>query len=77
MFRAFPYVLLFVCTIFFGTLLSVTSSHWLIAWVGLEVNLIGFLPLLVYHGTLLERESGVKYFIVQSLGSIFLLGGRL
>nr|YP_009487066.1 NADH dehydrogenase subunit 2 [Semisulcospira coreana]BBB06413.1 NADH dehydrogenase subunit 2 [Semisulcospira coreana] len=46
-------------------------------WAGLEINLIGFLPLLVYQKSMLESESAVKYFIVQALGSSFLVFGSL
>lgn len=61
----------------FGTLFSISSIHWLGIWAGLELNLIGFLPLLVYQKTSAESESAVKYFIVQAIGSRLLIFGRL
>ena len=61
----------------FGTILSISSSHWLGVWAGLEINLIGFLPVLVYQKRASERESAVKYFIVQALGSGLLIFGSL
>ena len=68
---------MFVFTIIVGTLFSVSSSHWLGIWAGLEINLIGFLPLLVYQKRIAERESAVKYFVVQALGSRLLIFGSL
>jgi len=62
---------------FFGTLFSISSQHWLSIWGGLELNIIGFLPILVYEKTTWESESAVKYFIVQALGSRLLIIGRL
>lgn len=56
---------------------SISSSHWLGIWAGLEINLIGFLPILVYQKTRSETESAVKYFIVQALGSRLLIFGSL
>lgn len=45
-------------------------------WVGLELNLMSFLPLVVYVGGFQEVEGAVKYFLVQAFGSgLFLLGG--
>ncbi|MGL5141561.1 MAG: proton-conducting transporter membrane subunit [Acinetobacter baumannii] len=41
------------------------------------MNLIGFLPLLVYQKSMSESESAVKYFITQAIGSRFLMFGRL
>nr|QHD26830.1 NADH dehydrogenase subunit 2 [Hemifusus tuba] len=60
-----------------GTLLSISSIHWLSIWAGLEINLIGFLPMLVYQKSVSESQSAVKYFIVQALGSSFLIFGSL
>lgn len=61
----------------FGTLFSISSSYWLGIWAGLEINLIGFLPLLVYQKIISESESAVKYFIIQAIGSSLLIFGRL
>ena len=72
-----PFVHLLLGIIVFGTVLSISSSHWMILWIGLELNLIGFLPVMVVHGNYSGREAAVKYFIVQRLGSILLLLGRI
>lgn len=77
MFSRLPFGYIFLSVIGIGTVLSVSSIHWLMMWAGLEINLIGFLPLLVYQKSVSERQSAVKYFIVQALGSSFLIFGRL
>lgn len=77
MFAGLPFAFLFVFVVIFGTLFSISSSHWLGIWAGLEVNLIGFLPVLLYQKRASERESAVKYFIVQALGSRLLIFGSL
>lgn len=61
----------------FGTLLTISSSHWLGIWAGLEINLLGFIPLLMFQNISAEAESGVKYFIFQAVGSSFLLMGSM
>nr|ULD67119.1 NADH dehydrogenase subunit 2 [Trochus sp. n. CL-2022] len=68
---------MFIFVMIFGTVFSISSSHWLGIWAGLEVNLIGFLPLLVYQKSQSESESAVKYFVVQALGSGLLIFGSL
>nr|YP_010545682.1 NADH dehydrogenase subunit 2 [Mopalia retifera]UYG48478.1 NADH dehydrogenase subunit 2 [Mopalia retifera] len=71
----FPFVSLFVFILFFGTLFSLSSVHWFAVWLGLELNLMGFIPIMVQKSTSEETESGVKYFLVQASGSaLFLLG---
>nr|WNO19121.1 NADH dehydrogenase subunit 2 [Concholepas concholepas] len=77
MFSVLPFSYMFMMVMVMGTLLSVSSFHWLSIWAGLEINLIGFLPLLVYQKSTSESESAVKYFIVQALGSSMLIFGSL
>lgn len=77
MFSRLPFSYIFMSVIGVGTLLSVSSIHWLMMWAGLEINLIGFLPLLIYQKRVSERQSAVKYFIIQALGSSFLIFGSL
>nr|YP_003204733.1 NADH dehydrogenase subunit 2 [Bivetiella cancellata]ACF04826.1 NADH dehydrogenase subunit 2 [Bivetiella cancellata] len=77
MFPLLPYSFMFMLTLMIGSILSISSVHWLGIWGGLELNLIGFLPVLVHQKNMLESESGVKYFIVQALGSSFLIFGSL
>nr|YP_010577078.1 NADH dehydrogenase subunit 2 [Tristichotrochus unicus]UZN92196.1 NADH dehydrogenase subunit 2 [Tristichotrochus unicus] len=58
-------------------MLSLSSLHWLPIWAGLEINLMGFIPILVYSGMSREAESGMKYFIAQALGSGMIMAGSL
>nr|YP_009107334.1 NADH dehydrogenase subunit 2 [Cipangopaludina cathayensis]AIU38939.1 NADH dehydrogenase subunit 2 [Cipangopaludina cathayensis] len=72
-----PLNYLFLVMMIFGTIFSISSVHWLSIWVGLELNLIGFLPILVYGKNIGESEAGTKYFIVQAMGSSFLMFSSL
>nr|YP_009421082.1 NADH dehydrogenase subunit 2 [Viviparus chui]ASR74837.1 NADH dehydrogenase subunit 2 [Viviparus chui] len=72
-----PFSYLFFFMMVFGTVFSMSSMHWLGIWVGLEMNLIGFLPILVYQKGMLNSEAAVKYLIVQAIGSSFLVFGSL
>nr|WJK73076.1 NADH dehydrogenase subunit 2 [Desbruyeresia cf. marianaensis] len=77
MFSSLPFSYMFFFMAAFGTLFSVSSCHWLGIWGGLEINLIGFVPLLVYQKSMSESESAVKYFVMQALGSSLLMFGSL
>nr|YP_010400320.1 NADH dehydrogenase subunit 2 [Drupa morum]UQS76019.1 NADH dehydrogenase subunit 2 [Drupa morum] len=77
MFSVLPFSYLFMAVMGMGTLLALSSFHWLSIWAGLEINLIGFLPMLVYQKSTSESESAVKYFVVQALGSSMLIFGSL
>nr|UVI60575.1 NADH dehydrogenase subunit 2 [Haliotis scalaris] len=72
-----PFGFLFSFVTFLGSILSLSSIHWLSIWVGLEINMMGFIPLLIYRGLTMETESSIKYFIMQALGSSMLMFGSL
>nr|YP_010725892.1 NADH dehydrogenase subunit 2 [Davidius fruhstorferi]WDY83494.1 NADH dehydrogenase subunit 2 [Davidius fruhstorferi] len=65
--------LLFMMSLMTGTLISITSSTWIGCWMGLEMNLLSFIPLMSKNKTPLENEAGMKYFLVQSIASILFL----
>nr|ADU54787.1 NADH dehydrogenase subunit 2 [Dosidicus gigas] len=71
--KFFPSNFLFILIMTMGTLFSLSSSHWLTMWMGLEINLMGFLPLMNIKGKTLEAEASMKYFIIQSMSSSILI----
>nr|YP_010381750.1 NADH dehydrogenase subunit 2 [Entemnotrochus adansonianus]UDL72143.1 NADH dehydrogenase subunit 2 [Entemnotrochus adansonianus] len=77
MFLVMPYGFMFLLIMLFGTIFSISANHWLGIWAGLEINLMGFLPLLVYGGSISGAESSIKYFIIQASGSGLLMMGSL
>nr|AIW64764.1 NADH dehydrogenase subunit 2 [Pielomastax soochowensis] len=64
--------LMFLSVLLMGTLLALSANSWLGVWMGLEVNLISFIPLL-YSSNLVTNEMSIKYFIIQALASSMLL----
>lgn len=50
-----------------------TSNSWLGAWIGLEINLLSFIPLIRDSNNLKSTESSLKYFLTQALASTVLL----
>uniref|UniRef100_E7BXQ7 NADH-ubiquinone oxidoreductase chain 2 n=1 Tax=Acrida cinerea TaxID=244713 RepID=E7BXQ7_ACRCI len=65
--------LLFLSTMLVGTILSISSNSWFGVWMGLEINLLSFIPLLTNSSNLMMNESSIKYFIVQAMASTMLL----
>ena len=56
-----------------GTLISVSANSWLRAWIGLEINLLSFIPLIINSNNLISSEASLKYFLTQALASSILL----
>jgi len=67
------YHLRLVSILIFRTRVSVSSSSWVIAWFGLEINLIAFIPILIYSPTPSSSEASIKYFLTQALASIIII----
>nr|AIW06164.1 NADH dehydrogenase subunit 2 [Potamanthus sp. MT-2014] len=67
-----PTRLLFISTLIIGTLIATSSSTWLGAWIGLEINLLSFIPLMTQNNQF-AAEAALKYFLVQALASAMLL----
>nr|QLY89487.1 NADH dehydrogenase subunit 2 [Diplonevra florescens] len=67
------YKLLFVFTLMLGTMITISSTTWLSAWMGLEINLLSFIPLMSDNKNLMSTESSMKYFLVQAMASSVLL----
>nr|AYN73242.1 NADH dehydrogenase subunit 2 [Pollostacris sp. OR322] len=65
--------LLFLSTLLMGTILSISSNSWFGVWMGLEINLLSFIPLLNDSKNMMMNESTIKYFIVQAIASTMLL----
>nr|WNH21674.1 NADH dehydrogenase subunit 2 [Stegastes partitus] len=69
-----PFILSFmIFCLTLGTLLTVTSSHWFLAWVGLEINTLAVLPLMSVSFHPRATEAASKYFLVQGTGAALLL----
>nr|AVN68268.1 NADH dehydrogenase subunit 2 [Tryonicus parvus] len=65
--------MLLLLTLVGGMLISVSSNSWLGAWIGLEINLLSFIPLMSSKSNMYTTEASLKYFIVQALASSTLL----
>lgn len=65
--------ILLLATLIRGILISISSNSWLGAWIGLEINLLSFIPLISTNKNVFTTEASIKYFIVQALASSTLL----
>nr|UFZ13073.1 NADH dehydrogenase subunit 2 [Protohermes similis] len=65
--------LVFLFCLISGTLISISSNSWFGAWMGLEINLLCFIPLMSNSNNMISNESALKYFLAQALASSVLL----
>nr|AWV84355.1 NADH dehydrogenase subunit 2 [Derotettix mendosensis] len=65
--------MMFTLFLILGVVICVSSNNWLGCWMGVEINMISFLPIVYNSKNMVSSESLIKYFIVQSMGSGILL----
>nr|WNH38442.1 NADH dehydrogenase subunit 2 [Chaetodon trifascialis] len=56
-----------------GTTITLASSHWLLAWMGLEINTLAIIPLMAQHHHPRAVEAATKYFLTQATAAATLL----
>nr|WNH37411.1 NADH dehydrogenase subunit 2 [Scopelogadus bispinosus] len=56
-----------------GTTITFASSHWLLAWMGLEMNTLAILPLMTQHHHPRAVEATTKYFLTQATAAAMIL----
>nr|AVP81665.1 NADH dehydrogenase subunit 2 [Sylvirana mortenseni] len=60
-----------------GTALTLSSHHWVLAWVGLEINSLAIIPLMVTKSHPRAIEAATKYFLTQATASALILFSAL
>nr|YP_009310996.1 NADH dehydrogenase subunit 2 [Sawbwa resplendens]BAV69574.1 NADH dehydrogenase subunit 2 [Sawbwa resplendens] len=69
-----PYVLaILLSSLGLGTTLTFASSHWLLAWMGLEINTLAITPLMAQHHHPRAVEATTKYFLTQATAAAMIL----
>nr|YP_003412032.1 NADH dehydrogenase subunit 2 [Gila conspersa]BAI67658.1 NADH dehydrogenase subunit-2 [Gila conspersa] len=69
-----PYVLMtLLSSLGLGTTLTFASSHWLLAWMGLEINTLAIIPLMAQHHHPRAVEAATKYFLTQATAAAMIL----
>nr|YP_005088761.1 NADH dehydrogenase subunit 2 [Escualosa thoracata]BAL43818.1 NADH dehydrogenase subunit 2 [Escualosa thoracata] len=56
-----------------GTTLAFASSHWLLAWMGLEINTLAIIPLMIQQQHPRAVEATTKYFLTQATAAAMIL----
>nr|ATV96472.1 NADH dehydrogenase subunit 2 [Phrynocephalus vlangalii nanschanica] len=60
-------------SIIMGTIMAMSSSNWLMAWIGLELNMLAILPIISKPKTTRASEATIKYFLTQAIASAMML----
>nr|AIM44909.1 NADH dehydrogenase subunit 2 [Afrogecko porphyreus] len=64
---------LFITSLSTSTIITMMSHHWLLAWLGLELNTLSMLPIIAKTKHPRATEAATKYFIVQATAAAIIL----
>lgn len=70
-----PILIIIIATIMTGTMIVILSSHWLLIWIGFEINMLAIIPILIKKYNPRAIEASTKYFLTQATASILLMIG--
>nr|AEW46293.1 NADH dehydrogenase subunit 2 [Gehyra xenopus] len=56
-----------------STIITMASHHWLLPWLGLELNTLSILPITMKHHHPRASEATTKYFLIQALAAAMIL----
>nr|AGN71473.1 NADH dehydrogenase subunit 2 [Pristimantis thymelensis] len=69
-----PYTLsVIMSSLALGTTITLSSFHWVLAWIGLEINTLAIIPLMTQTPHPRAIEAATKYFLTQAAASALLL----
>nr|UXX61810.1 NADH dehydrogenase subunit 2 [Taoniscus nanus] len=60
-------------SIILGSVITMTSNHWIMAWAGLEINTLAIIPLISKSHHPRAVEASIKYFLTQASASALIL----
>nr|AAW72039.1 NADH dehydrogenase subunit 2 [Sphaerodactylus shrevei] len=64
---------LLIMTLATSTIITMTSHHWLLAWLGLELNTLAMIPIINKSHHPRATEAATKYFLVQAISAALIL----
>nr|ATQ63778.1 NADH dehydrogenase subunit 2 [Gehyra nana] len=56
-----------------STIITMASHHWILAWLGLELNTLSILPIIMKPAHPRATEATMKYFLIQTLAAALIL----
>nr|YP_010990236.1 NADH dehydrogenase subunit 2 [Pylorgus sordidus]WOW98220.1 NADH dehydrogenase subunit 2 [Pylorgus sordidus] len=65
--------LMFMIIMMMSTMMTLSSSSWFGMWMGLEMNLMSFIPLMYNQNNLKSSQAMMIYFLTQSISSMIML----
>nr|BCK51543.1 NADH dehydrogenase subunit 2 [Cuora flavomarginata evelynae] len=66
-----------ITSLIMGPLLTISSDHWILAWMGLEISTLAITPLIAKQHHPRAIEAATKYFLTQAAASTLILASSI
>nr|AAR18831.1 NADH dehydrogenase subunit 2 [Strophurus elderi] len=66
-------LLILLFSLILGSVITMSSTHWLLAWAGLEMNTLAIIPIISKQHHPRATEAATKYFLTQATASALIL----
>nr|YP_010999372.1 NADH dehydrogenase subunit 2 [Arma koreana]WPM93257.1 NADH dehydrogenase subunit 2 [Arma koreana] len=60
-------------TLLVSTLITLSANNWISMWIGLEINMMSFIPLILSKINKSSSEAAMIYFLTQSISSMLMM----
>nr|AAZ06515.1 NADH dehydrogenase subunit 2 [Anolis nubilus] len=68
-----PIIMIILSALATGTIITMSSFHWLMAWIGLKINTLAIVPIIATPHHPRSTEAAMKYFLTQAAASSMIL----
>nr|YP_003162785.1 NADH dehydrogenase subunit 2 [Ramulus hainanense]ACH78281.1 NADH dehydrogenase subunit 2 [Ramulus hainanense] len=65
--------LLFSLMLVTSVLMAVSSNSWFMVWMGMEINIMSFMPMIISQKNINSKEASLTYFITQTIASMIMM----
>nr|YP_010882154.1 NADH dehydrogenase subunit 2 [Marmessoidea bispina]WID87068.1 NADH dehydrogenase subunit 2 [Marmessoidea bispina] len=65
--------MLFMTILLMSVPISISSNSWFMIWMGMEINIMSFMPIMMNHKNMLSKEAGLTYFMTQTIASMLMI----
>nr|ABB22871.1 NADH dehydrogenase subunit 2 [Kinosternon flavescens] len=62
-----------ISSLIMGPVITISSNHWMLAWIGLEASTLAIIPLMTKKHHPRATEAAIKYFLTQAAASTLIL----
>nr|YP_010181523.1 NADH dehydrogenase subunit 2 [Eurycantha calcarata]QVD43184.1 NADH dehydrogenase subunit 2 [Eurycantha calcarata] len=65
--------LVFILMLMLSVLISISSNSWFTVWMGMEINMMAFIPIILEKKNMMSKEATLTYFMTQTIASMLLM----